>query len=268
MAAILLMAVASAQPGGNCKTCFPAQSGQSGKYLQTTGSSLVWSAIGVSDSVPWRTGNGNIYMANPNLNVGIGTNNPVGKLTVVDTAHNLTWGYIYNPLLRDNAYGNLTIDGPRISGYLNQNPTGTDKFQGMFIVDTTTGVGAQIFLNYDGISNSPVAMLSYDNPSDTSENIRITVNEGGFTVLNSLNYDQFFKVDGAGQMRYYKNPVNGGVLTSDASGNANWRVGVTNGATPPVSTPSYIGQLYVDTGTEKLYFAVGTSSSADWKPAN
>lgn len=42
-------------------------------------------------------------------------------------------------------------------------------------------------------------------------------------------------------------------------------VGVTTGAVPPSSTPSSIGALYIDTSTNILYVAMGTSSSSDWK---
>lgn len=38
--------------------------------------------------------------------------------------------------------------------------------------------------------------------------------------------------------------------------------GTTPGA--PTSVPVYIGQLYVDEATPKLYYARGTASSADW----
>lgn len=39
----------------------------------------------------------------------------------------------------------------------------------------------------------------------------------------------------------------------------------TSGSTAPATTPSYIGQQYVDTTTGTLYVATGTSSSSDWK---
>ena len=38
----------------------------------------------------------------------------------------------------------------------------------------------------------------------------------------------------------------------------------TSGSTAPSSTPSYIGQVYVDTTNSKMYVAVWTSSSSDW----
>jgi len=37
-----------------------------------------------------------------------------------------------------------------------------------------------------------------------------------------------------------------------------------NGTGTPASTPVYIGQFYVDTTGDKLYFAKGTASSSDW----
>lgn len=37
-----------------------------------------------------------------------------------------------------------------------------------------------------------------------------------------------------------------------------------NGSGVPSSTPSYIGQFYVDISGSKLYFAKGTASNADW----
>lgn len=204
---------------------------------------------GVSnDSLFWRTGNGNLYQTNTSLNVGIGTSTPIGKLTVEDAAHNLTWGYVYCPLLMDNSYGNVVRDSARVYGYVNQNPTnGGDHFQVVFSSDTVTGIGAQVFVNFDGISRDHVAMLSHDNPADTSKNMRLTVNEDGFRLLNSLSFEEFFKIDGTGQMRYYKSPVNGGVLTSDGSGNAAWQPSATTqldsasiyALTPTVGTQYY-----------------------------
>ena len=39
----------------------------------------------------------------------------------------------------------------------------------------------------------------------------------------------------------------------------------SSGAGVPSSTPSNLGDIYVDTTNLRVYFAVGTSSSADWK---
>jgi len=40
---------------------------------------------------------------------------------------------------------------------------------------------------------------------------------------------------------------------------------VSSGAGIPSSTPSSIGDMYIDTTNLKIYISTGTSSSADWK---
>ncbi len=210
---------------------------------------------GVSnDSIFWQSGNGNLYQANSALNVGIGTDNPTGKLTVVDAAHNLQWGYVYNPILMENGYGNIVRDSARVYGYANQNPTnGADHIQGMFSTDTITGIQAYLFVNFDAISQSHGVLQTHDDPSDTSKNVRTSVNGDGFMVLNPLTFEEFFKVDGTGQMRYYKSPVTGGVLTSDASGNASWQ---TLAGASGTGIPAYANNAAAVSaiGAGKLYY--------------
>lgn len=41
-----------------------------------------------------------------------------------------------------------------------------------------------------------------------------------------------------------------------------------NGTAAPAVTPRFVGDFFVDTSNRKLYFSVGTSSSADWEIAN
>lgn len=43
---------------------------------------------------------------------------------------------------------------------------------------------------------------------------------------------------------------------------------ISTGAIAPASTPNKVGDIYIDTSAKKLYFATGTSSSADWELAN
>lgn len=43
------------------------------------------------------------------------------------------------------------------------------------------------------------------------------------------------------------------------------RVPSTSGAGAPSSTPTVVPSVYFDTTNKKYYFAVDTSSSADWK---
>jgi hypothetical protein len=43
---------------------------------------------------------------------------------------------------------------------------------------------------------------------------------------------------------------------------------ISTGTAAPATTPSKVGDIFVDTTNKKLYFATGTSSSADWTIAN
>ncbi len=40
---------------------------------------------------------------------------------------------------------------------------------------------------------------------------------------------------------------------------------VSTGAGAPSSTPTMAGAIYIDTTNKKMYIAMGTSSSSDWK---
>ena len=62
----------------------------------------------------------------------------------------------------------------------------------------------------------------------------------------------------------------GYVLTSDANGVGSWGLApiITSGTSAPATTPNKVGDIFVDTSAKKLYFATGTSSSADWTIAN
>jgi hypothetical protein len=205
--------------------------------------------IGTTDSVDFalKTNSNEAIRITANGNVGIGTATPLGKLTVIDDVHKLQWGYIYNPLLTENAYGNIIRDSSHVYGYVNQNPTnGNDHFQSLFSIDTATGIGASVFVNYDGMSGDDGVLITHDNP-DNAKAIRLTVNEGGLRALNPNTFDVFFKITGSGQMSYYKDVINGGVLTSDASGNATWQPASTtplDSATIYALTPTLGTQYY------------------------
>jgi len=43
---------------------------------------------------------------------------------------------------------------------------------------------------------------------------------------------------------------------------------LTTGTTSPSSTPSAVGQMYIDTSGKKIYFATGTTNSSDWTVVN
>jgi len=43
---------------------------------------------------------------------------------------------------------------------------------------------------------------------------------------------------------------------------------ITTGTASPTTTPSRIGNIYVDTNNKKIYFATGHASSSDWTVVN
>ena len=43
---------------------------------------------------------------------------------------------------------------------------------------------------------------------------------------------------------------------------------ITSGTAAPTTTPSRIGNMYVDTNNKKIYFATGHASSSDWTLVN
>lgn len=66
-------------------------------------------------------------------------------------------------------------------------------------------------------------------------------------------------VDGITPVLLYADPVTHRLLVQN---------NVQSGSGAPGSTPSAVGQLFVDTTGKKLYVATGTSTSADWTITN
>lgn len=59
--------------------------------------------------------------------------------------------------------------------------------------------------------------------------------------------------------------ANRGLLTSSDWSAFNAKPTISSGAGAPGSTPSKVGDIYIDTTGDNAYMAVGTASSADWK---
>jgi hypothetical protein len=62
-------------------------------------------------------------------------------------------------------------------------------------------------------------------------------------------------VDGETPVSLYADPVTHRLLVQQ---------NVLTGTEAPSSTPTSVGQLFVDTVAKKLYFAAGTTNSSDW----
>jgi len=43
---------------------------------------------------------------------------------------------------------------------------------------------------------------------------------------------------------------------------------ISSGVEAPASTPTKVGDIYVDTNLAKVYIAAGTTNSSDWKVLN
>lgn len=66
-------------------------------------------------------------------------------------------------------------------------------------------------------------------------------------------------VDGVSTVKIYADPVSHRLLVDTVA---------FTGTAAPNTTPSAVGQTYVDTNAGKVYISVGTSSSSDWAPMN
>lgn len=85
--------------------------------------------------------------------------------------------------------------------------------------------------------------------SDTSENAERDQNY--VTTLLAVS-----NADGASPVRVYADPVTHRLLTQTAA---------STGSGAPSSTPTAIGQIYVDTTTPDIYISNGTTNSANWQ---
>jgi hypothetical protein len=62
--------------------------------------------------------------------------------------------------------------------------------------------------------------------------------------------------------------TNGAVGESGYSGYSGAGFSVATGTAAPSSTPTSVGQMYIDTNNAKVYVSTGTSSSSDWSLLN
>ncbi len=89
----------------------------------------------------------------------------------------------------------------------------------------------------------------------------------GLIQLQGAGDDWTETTPGSGTFDFDVAPLTGDIITAiyQVPGSG---FSVTNGIVAPISTPARIGDEYVDTVAKKIYFATGTSSSADWTIVN
>lgn len=110
-------------------------------------------------------------------------------------------------------------------------------------------------------------------PTDKTSDDKVPSQEYNWLVdlIDGTGVDAHIKTIDKMECNTFKvtdSPTTGHILTSDADGDATWQANASSassGSGVPISTPTVIGALYVDTTNNKAYIAMGTSSSADWK---
>jgi hypothetical protein len=114
---------------------------------------------------------------------------------------------------------------------------------------------------FNSDSSFVIGMSSIINEKNKSYAIGINANP---TLSNQLCFSDSFST-----MKLNLNgATEGKLLTVNSSGLAEWGNSITSGSGAPATTPAKIGDMYIDTSNRKLYFAVGTTNSADWEIAN
>lgn len=253
---ILFVETVDAQVAGRCLVCPPSLSGvPDGWCLKDSSGYAVWGPCAhTADSVLWHSGNGNLYPANSSLNVGIGTDNPMGKLTVVNDAQNVVFGSLYSTLIMDNVWGTDMTDSCHKYGLVMQNPSApNDHLMVFYSTDTCNGEGVNMMINHDVLDQEMGIIMNYDNADSNKASI-FTFNSNGVRCLkNNVARTLNFQITPTGQMVYTKDAAAGYVLTSDASGNATWQ---TLSGAIGTGIPAYANNAaaFAAIGAGKLYY--------------
>lgn len=173
------------------------------------------------------------------------------------------------------------------------------SFTKMLVYDPSTGAVGQVdAAGGGGGSDSPDRINGSATGDVTADmgNNKFWINQSGSNSIRFASDDgagntSFFSMNGSGaSFNYNDNEFNAeltgyrvvldgtNTFTYDADYSANYTSlslitrgdapAIETGTSAPGSTPVKVGDIYVDTSAKKLYFATGTSSSADWTIAN
>lgn len=139
---------------------------------------------------------------------------------------------------------------------------GRVSYQGVCSDNSTVGLSGSILHRADTIFTNYIAgRFEFETTNLAGSNgIRMMIGTEGQLRCNSYGIGTF-----AATPVYY--------LGVDASGNVKEQLAsavplISTGTAAPATTPAKVGNIYVDTTNKKLYFAAGTTSSADWIIAN
>jgi hypothetical protein len=161
-------------------------------------------------------------------------------------------------------------------GFLNRNGIGVVNLQ--IVPATNLAVGTQVdldvveFLEFGTItgmtSNDFVAVVEKEGSGEVLVGLYFNIGKDNWSRLSFQPITIFTTgVEGTDSFEFYtKAPLVGlpaGTQKRPSSENP-YVKRPTTGTAAPTTTPSYVGQRYLDTTNKKSYEAFGTTSSADW----
>lgn len=156
--------------------------------------------------------------------------------------------------------GKAKLKGGGMSLLAGSNITITRTTGGRYTITSSGGAGGSLV---------PQIVSGTINGSNTTFTIGAAISGKSFIVLNGATQIENVDYTLSGTTITYTvaPPSSGGNDTHYlyAGGGSLTAPTVTYGTGAPSSTPSAIGDTYVDTSTGNIYMAVGTSSSADWR---
>lgn len=124
--------------------------------------------------------------------------------------------------------------------------------------DITTARLQTVFTS--AATSAASADLSFQTINVGSSSTKFTIKAAG-----SLNASTYGAGTHTGTLAYLLGTTSSGDVIEQAASTVPL---ISTGTAAPATTPGKIGDIFIDTTNKKLYFATGTSSSADWTIAN
>ena len=203
------------------------------------------------------------------LTVGLGGGSIDSNTAVGKNALRLNSTGIHNTAVGTNAIGDTGHTGSdnTVVGYrtMQVNTTGSDNtvvgsnaLSGNSTGNQNTSIGSlSMYTFLSGSNNVALGFASgFGGSSSISNSITIganVVNAGSNTaVLGDSNVTDVYFGSSVGNAKLHAANI----------------ATVSSGTSAPTSTPSALGQIYVDTSAVKVYISTGTSSSSDWTIMN
>lgn len=185
----------------------------------------------------------------------------------------------YTTAIGSNAGHNLTGNYNTLIGYYAANSVTTSQY-GTFLGGWAARFLGDAVTSYVGTGNGNT-FIGYDTRAFTNADTNETVIGYQATGVGSnsisLGNASITKL-AVGATEVFYQPLKSGsagtlgqaLVSTGASTSPSWQnvPVISSGTAAPATTPTKVGDIYVDTTNKKLYFATGIASSADWTIAN